>query len=201
MVKLSLFGFSCPKKKHGWQALATFSTILLLTFPSVSASSAQTLSFAVQPVLSEAKTRAAYAPLVKYLEQEAGVKITIKTMPNFMAYWDRVRRKEGYDMVLDAAHFTDYRASKYGYRVVAKIPDSVSYSLIVKTDNFVFEPAELTGKRIATLGTPSIGAARLSTMFPNPVRQPIVVEVRRRFQNAQGKQGRCCHNANSTGIT
>jgi len=135
------------------------------------------LELAIQPVLSEAKTKKAFKPLAEYLSKITGKTVVVKTMPNFMAYWDTVRRAKSYDLILDAAHFTDYRSKKYGFKVLAKIPDSVSYSLIVLAENFIFDPSELVGKRIATLGSPSIGAARLDALFPNPMRQPIIVEV------------------------
>lgn len=131
----------------------------------------------IQPVLSEARTRAAFAPFADYLSQISGRRVTIATRTNFLAYWDTVRKGTGYDLVLDAAHFTDYRVQKLGFTVLAKIPDSVSYSLVMRDDDPAFDPAELVGRRVATLGTPSIGAARLNAMFPNPVRQPIAVEV------------------------
>lgn len=135
------------------------------------------LELAVQPILSEAKTKKAFKPLADYISKITGKQVVVKTMPNFMAYWSTIRLADSYDLILDAAHFTDYRSKKLGYKILAKIPDTVSYSLIVMAENFVFDPAELIGKRIATLGTPSIGAARLNALFPNPMRQPITVEV------------------------
>jgi ABC-type phosphate/phosphonate transport system substrate-binding protein len=137
----------------------------------------QELVLAIQPILSEEKTRIAYQPLANYLQKVTGRKCTIKTTPNFLAYWSEVTRNRESMIYMDAAHFTAYRARKQGYHVLAKIPDAVSYSLIVNDSNLVFDPTELTAKRVATLGAPSIGAARLSGMFPNPVRQPIIVEV------------------------
>ena len=139
--------------------------------------SAAELRLAIQPVLSESRTRAAFTPLARYLEEKTGRKVTILTMPNFLSYWDLVRKPEQYDLSLDAAHFTDYRADKGNFEVLAKIPDFVSYSIVVRQENLVFEPSELIAKSIATLGAPSIGAARLNAMFPNPMRQPAMVEV------------------------
>jgi len=135
------------------------------------------LRLAIQPVLSESRTRAAFAPLADYLQKVTGRKVVIKTMPNFLSYWDLVRKPDQYDLSLDAAHFTDYRADKGDFEVLAKIPDFVSYSIVVRQENLVFEPSELTAKSIATLGAPSIGAARLNAMFPNPMRQPAMIEV------------------------
>jgi ABC-type phosphate/phosphonate transport system substrate-binding protein len=137
----------------------------------------QELVLAIQPILSESNTRKAYQPLANYIEKVTGRKCSIKTTPNFLAYWSEVTRSRENMIYVDAAHFTAYRARKQGYQVLAKVPDSVSYSLIVSDNNIIFDPTELTAKRVATLGAPSIGAARLNGMFPNPVRQPIIVEV------------------------
>lgn len=131
----------------------------------------------VQPILGEQQTKKAFQPLADYLGKIAAKKCVVRTSPNFLAYWDNVRKGGVYDLVLDAAHFTDYRAQKQGYEILAKVPDSVSYSLIVSDQNLVIDAGELIAKRIATLGVPSIGAARLNALFPNPTRQPLTVEV------------------------
>jgi hypothetical protein len=150
---------------------------LLAVVPAGAAAADNSLVLLIQPILSADRTKQAFQPLADYLERNADVRCVIATRPNFLAYWDTVRRRDAYDLVLDAAHFTDYRIRKMGFHVLAKIPDSVSYTLLVPDTNPVIDPMELVGKTIATLGPPSIGAARLSSMFPNPVRQPVIVEV------------------------
>ncbi len=150
--------------------------LLSITGLTVPANAAE-LRLAIQPILSESRTRAAFLPLAKYLEKKTGRKVQILTMPNFLSYWDLVRRPERYELSLDAAHFTDYRADKGNYEVLAKIPEYVTYSIVVRQENLIFEPSELIAKSIATLGAPSIGAARLNAMFPNPMRQPQMIEV------------------------
>jgi ABC-type phosphate/phosphonate transport system substrate-binding protein len=135
------------------------------------------LVLAVQPVLSEAQTKKAFEPLARYLSRATGEPVTVKTWPNFMAYWSDMLHDPQNTLYFDAAHFTAYRASKFHDHVLAKVPATVSYSLIVRDDKIVFDPSELTGKTVATLGAPSIGAARLNGMFPNPSRQPIMIEV------------------------
>lgn len=151
---------------------------LVLSFwnvPAIAANGDCTLG--VQPILSEQQTKKAFQPLADYLGKAASITCVVRTSPNFMAYWDGVRKGGVYDMALDEAHFTDYRAQKQGWEVLAKIPDTVSYSLIVSDLSGVTDAGELIAKRVATLGAPSIGAARLNALFPNPTRQPITVEV------------------------
>ena len=134
------------------------------------------LVFIIQPILNEEQTKRAYQPLADYLGKIAGKRVVIRTLPNFVAYWEVMRLSNAYDLVLDAAHFTDYRAKKLGFKVLAKIPDTVSYSLIVGAGALVIDPIELIGKTVATPGAPSVGAARLNAMYPNPVRQPVIVD-------------------------
>ena len=134
------------------------------------------LVFIIQPILNEEQTKRAYQPLADYLGKIAGKRVVIRTLPNFVAYWEVMRLSNAYDLVLDAAHFTDYRAKKLGFKVLAKIPDTVSYSLIVGAGALVIDPSELIGKTVATPGAPSVGAARLNAMYPNPVRQPVIVD-------------------------
>ena len=150
---------------------------LLLLKTDIAAAANDELVLMVQPILSEEKTIKAFQPLADYITKLTGKKCVVRAMPNFFAYWDIIRRTGSYDLVLDAAHFTDYRARKMNFEILAKIPDTVSYSLIVPENTLIFDPIELMGKTVATLGPPSIGAARLSAMFPNPMRQPIMVEV------------------------
>jgi hypothetical protein len=147
---------------------------LMCTAPAMAA---EPLTLLVQPILSEEQTRKAFVPLCEFIAQHTKRDCQIQTSPNFLAYWDTIRRNKGYDLALDAAHFTDYRVQKHGFQILAKVPDSVSYSLIAPGDALVIEPDELIGKTIATLGPPSIGAARLNAMYPNPSRQPGILNV------------------------
>jgi len=82
------------------------------------------------------------------------------------------KKKKGFDLVLDAAHFTDYRIKTQGYTVLAKLPDTVSFSIVTGEDSFILDPEELIGLRLSTMHSPSLGSLRLETLFPNPMRIP-----------------------------
>jgi hypothetical protein len=153
---------------------ATF--ILLITLGIVAESHAAEYSLAIQPILPQDELKKDFKPLADYLSQETGHTITISTQRNFLYYWTKMRKREkGFDLVLDAAHFTDYRIKKQGYTVLAKMPDTVSFSIVTSEDNFIMEPEELIGLRIATMPSPSLGSLRLEELFPNPMRIPIYV--------------------------
>ncbi len=147
-----------------------------LLFGGTANSVADTFSVAVQPILPPKATKAAYTPLMNYLGKKTGHKFELVTSPNFLSYWQEMKKGK-YHMILDAAHLADYRAQKMGYKVLAKVLDVVSFTLVTGEDVFAFEPEELVGKRIASLASPSRGALTLDEFFKNPIRQPILVEV------------------------
>lgn len=129
-----------------------------------------------QPLPADERTVHSYEPLARYLETLIGRRWAIETPGTFTGYWSVLRRKN-YDLALDGPHFTDYRTQKFGFVVLAKLPDSASYSLIRRSEDRVVDPMQLVGRRIATLGMLSTGYARLSAIFPNPIRQPVLIEV------------------------
>ncbi len=140
------------------------------------ASKAAEYSLAIQPILPQEELKKRFQPLADYLSQETGQTITITTQRNFLFYWTKMRKKKkGFDLVLDAAHFTDYRIKTQGYTVLAKLPDTVSFSIVTSEDNFILDQEELIGLRVATLPSPSLGALRLEELFPNPVRTPFYI--------------------------
>jgi phosphonate transport system substrate-binding protein len=152
--------------------------ILLLTFSFQSSLQAdETLTLVIQPIFGMEKTRDAFQPLATYISKVTGKKVDIKTYPNFITYWNETKNGGSYDLILDAAHFTGYRAKELGFDILAKVQGTVSYSVVVPDSVLVFDIDELVGKRIATLGPPSMGAAKVSLLFDNPLRQPFIYET------------------------
>ncbi len=131
----------------------------------------------VQPIQSPEVTRASFQPLVDYLRNATGADIQLVTARNFVSYWQTMKKGEQYDLILDAAHFTDYRIQHMGYKPLAKVASVVSLSLVTDENHPVFEARELIGKPVALLSSPSMDAVRLAQLFPNPLRQPVVVRV------------------------
>lgn len=151
--------------------------IAIVTLLAAAHADAQVLRFAVQPILSERVTRKAFTPLARYIGRVLGEPCRLATNPNFLAYWQMMRKPHEYAFILDAAHFTDYRLTRLGYHLLVKEPGTVSYSLVARSSEMIFGPSNLIGERVATLGIPSMGAALLSRMFPHATRQPVIVAV------------------------
>ncbi len=141
------------------------------------AACARPLKLAVQPILSEQATRRAFTPLARYIGHIMGRHCVVAVSPNFLAYWQNMRRPHNYAFVLDAAHFTDFRLTHMGYHLLVREPGTQSYSLVVRSSEMVFGPSDLIGLPVATLGVPSMGAALLDRLFPHATRQPITIDV------------------------
>jgi len=148
---------------------------LILNF-FIGTSYAEPLNLIVQPILDPKRSMDFYKPLATYLSQTTGEDIRIIAAVNFAAYWEIMKKGKDYDIIMDAAHFTDFRRERLGYTILAKVPDTVSYSLVTKEEELILEPEELIGRRIATMSSPGLGGIRLNQLFPNPLRQPIIVE-------------------------
>ena len=137
---------------------------------------AEVYHFAVHPILPQREIKAAYTPLAEYLSAKTGHTLQLHTTSNYVSFWQEMK-KGRYDIILDAAHITDYRIQKMNYKVFAKFMDVVSFALVTREDLLIFEPVQLVGKRVASLPAPSRGGLALDNFFPNPMRQPRIVEV------------------------
>ncbi len=160
--------FSCAFKK---KALITTMIFSLLVSTNCFADH---YNFIVQPIFKPNKIKQIYAPLVRYLNKKTGHTFKVTTANSFISYWEKMKKGQ-FDLILDAAHFTDYRIKNMHYTVLAKIPDTVSFSLITHGDEFILDLNELVGKSVVTLPPPSLGSVRLAQMFTNPMRQPIIL--------------------------
>jgi len=147
-----------------------------VNFGSAVAESDKPLTLLLQPLPREEMSADSFQPLADYLAKQTDRSFEIHTPPNFPAYWEAVRRYQ-YDLAFDAPPFADYRIHKLGFTVLVKTPDTASYSLVMRDGARSRDPTSLVGKRVATLGLTSIGTLRLNALFPNPYRQPMIVEV------------------------
>jgi len=159
-------------------------SVLLLLLLTGSAQAA-TYTFVVQPILPPDRTVKAFTPLTDYLSKQTGHTIKLVTSLNFLSYWQNMKKPGKYDFILDAAHLTDYRLKRMNFKVLAKRADAVSYTLVAGEEAAIIEPEELIGKSLATIGSPSLGMLRLEEMFPNPLRQPVIIEVDNSLDSVQ----------------
>lgn len=135
------------------------------------------LTLVIQPSTGEPMSVQAHRALANYLMEVTGERVVVMAPPNFLAHWETIRRNKNVDLVLDDAHFTDYRVDRSNFHVLVKAPGAMSYSLVTARGTRLKDPLLLTGKKVASFGPPSIGAARLNAMFPNPSRRPSIIDI------------------------
>lgn len=154
-----------------------YKTLILLALFICADVSAKEYTLSIQPILSKKSVMESYQPLADYLSKQTGHKIKIKAYRNFFTYWQKMKKMKDFDFVLDAAHFTDYRIHTNNYTVLAKIPNTVSFSLVTDDETLIFDKDDLVLKKIASMTSPGLGGIRLYEMFQNPTRLPIQVTV------------------------
>ena len=133
-------------------------------------------NFIVQPIHSPAKMKEIYQPMADYLNKETGHTFNIVTAKSFISYWAKMKKGQ-YDLILDAAHFTDYRIKRMNYTILAKMPKTQSFSLITHENERLADYKKLIGKKLITLPSPSLGSMHLAKMFPNPAQQPNITNT------------------------
>ena len=156
--------------------LPRLATCALASLLSTSAL-AESYTLATPPLLSQIEQKRQYGPLASYLSAATGEDIQHLTSVNYISYWERMRQDRYYDLVLDGAHLVDFRIKKLKHIPIAKVTNVLSYSFVTAPKTQVFDTSELVGKPVAGLPAPSLGAVQLLNLFPNPVRQPLLVQV------------------------
>ncbi len=116
-----------------------------------------------------------FTPLAKYLEKATGEKITLICENNYLASWQRLLRRPAPDLAIQPPHIASYLISIKGYRPLARVDGVVSFSVVTTGDDLIFDTKELIGKRVAALGSPSLGAILMNNLYSNPIRQPVFV--------------------------
>ena len=147
-----------------------------LTLGSAAAQAQDALELAIAPFLPESELAEAYTPFAEHLSSEIGQPVELKLYPSYLAFWEATRSgSNDYDIVLDAAPVTDFRAQRQNWRVIARFDGEVTQSLVTREDDLVFSPTELVNEPVAVQPSPSVSALVLYQLFPNPVQQPRLV--------------------------
>jgi ABC-type phosphate/phosphonate transport system substrate-binding protein len=142
-----------------------------------SAAHAEQFDLVVQSQVHGDDTAIAFAPLAEYLSEASGHELTLRVPDNALAHWQAMGRGDAYHLVLDEGHFTDYRVRRLDYQVLAKIAGVSGFSVVTGPATVFVEPDELYGEPVASPAPPSLAALRLTELFPDPIRAPVLVEV------------------------
>jgi ABC transporter, phosphonate, periplasmic substrate-binding protein len=136
--------------------------------------SSYALTLAVEPNYAPEDAKKIYAPLAAYLSKATKQKVEVVVSSSFNFYWSDLRANKGYDLVFEQAHFTDYRARKFGYVPLVRTAEKASFALLVQNPLPHNTPSDLVGKGVVTMGAPSLAYALLLDYYKNPMQQPEI---------------------------
>ncbi|MCB1741052.1 MAG: phosphate/phosphite/phosphonate ABC transporter substrate-binding protein [Gammaproteobacteria bacterium] len=119
------------------------------------------LSFGIVPQQAAAKLARTWTPVMQYLEQETGLRISFKTAPTIPAFEERLAQGE-YDFAyMNPYHFTVFNRAP-GYHAVARARDKLIQGiLVVSKDSPITRIEQLDG---ATLAFPAPAAFAASVL-------------------------------------
>ena len=159
------------KRRTGLAVLA----LALLGAPAVAAN--QTLRFEVGLPGSRAALEQAFLPLARYLTQRTRTPVDLHVSSGALATWESARGGAQPGIALDEAHVAGYRIGRQGYRVAAKLPGTVRFSVVTGPGRLVIDKELLAGLGVASLPAPRLGALRQLALYADPVRLPVLLAV------------------------
>jgi ABC-type phosphate/phosphonate transport system substrate-binding protein len=148
---------------------AVWPMVLMFGASSVSA---DTFTLAVEPAYPSDQVQEVYRPLAEYLAKSTGHSFKIVSPRNYHFYWRDIRQNAAVDFVFEEAHFTEFRARRFGFTPLVRKIEPSSYAIIADPEYSERGLDGLVGRRIATMPSPSLGFALLAEFFKNPVSQP-----------------------------
>lgn len=150
---------------------------LLLLLLLANTGHAATYTLAIEPSDSSSRLQQLYRPLADYLSHATGETFQIQLAPNYLAYWQRVKKGGAYDFIIDSAHLTDYRIQHQHFVPLMRGAGDVSFSVVTLKKSAGVKAEALVGKNVACLGPPSLPYLLFHKVYPNPLRQPKLVAV------------------------
>jgi ABC-type phosphate/phosphonate transport system substrate-binding protein len=124
-----------------------------------------------------------YGPLASHLTKLLGENVIYRHPNNWLEY-QRDLRKGVYDIVFDGPHFVSWRVAHLQHDVLVKLPGSLEFVVAVYQDtDEINNLQDLIGKKVCAIPPPNLAALTLMDQFKNPVRQPVIWDVRGGFMN------------------
>lgn len=135
------------------------------------------LVFGAPPRESYAREIEVYQPLVDYLSKITGRSITYRFADNWLAY-SKNMASGAYDIVFDGPAFNGWRAERLRHMPLVKLPENFVFVVIIKADDDRTRTvSDLAGRLVCAHAPPNLGTLTLLSLFQNPARQPVIVEI------------------------
>lgn len=147
-------------------------------FSAVPLAAAKDLVLTSPPRESEQKAREIFQPIADYLARVLGQPVTFRYSDNWLSYQSEMQ-KDMYDIVFDGPHFVSYRTIKYRHAPLVKLPGKFVFVLIAKKENQRINRVEdVYGRVLCAPAPPNLAALTILSQYPNPSRQPVLVDTK-----------------------
>lgn len=149
---------------------------LVVAFAMASTSAAHAADFrvTVEPSFPRQQAVEVYQPLLDYLAEATGHTFELHVPGNYHALWREIRADTAVDFAFEEAHFTEYRATRYGFSPLVRTIEPTRFSLIAMPHIADGGTQGLIGYRVVSMPAPSLGSATLGEVYPNPIAQPEI---------------------------
>jgi len=118
-----------------------------------------------------------YGPIAEFLTKTLGQPVVYQHPGNWLTYVSKMQRDE-YDLVFDGPHFVSFRIAKFQHRPLVKLPGQLLFVVITRRDNqAVTELNDLAGRPVCGHAPPNLATLTLQAQYPNPTRQPRILET------------------------
>lgn len=155
----------------------SFALGMALFAGSVSAYGSQ-YTFSAPPRGAADKEAQVYKPIAEYLSRVTGKTIVYKHPGDWLTYQNDMRTG-AYDIVFDGPHFVSWRMARVQHEPLVSLPGKLAFVVVTGKDNQRLQSIEdLAGRAVCGLAPPNLATLSLYSLFPNPVRQPVVTEVK-----------------------
>ncbi len=135
------------------------------------------LILTASPMESAEAAQTLYAPLASHLEALLGEPVVFEHPRDWLTY-QRNLRDDRYDLVFDDPHLVSWRIDHSHHRPLVKLPSPLQFYVVKRAGNAkVGHLRELASRAVCALAPPHLGTVLLYQSFPNPVRQPRIVEI------------------------
>ncbi len=157
---------------------ATLAADALASEKSRTAINEATLIFAAPPRENPLVGEAKYGPVADYLTKVLNKKVVYRHPGTWGVYRTEMLKGE-YDIIFDGPHFNSYRAEKLKHNILVKIPIRHEFVVIVKKGKKHYSGIDLlAGRTFCTHAPPNLGTLTLLSQFPNPSRQPAIINTK-----------------------
>lgn len=130
------------------------------------------------PRESEQKAREIFQPIADYLTGVLGQPVKFRYSDNWLTYQSEMQ-KDVYDIVFDGPHFVSYRMAKHQHVPLVKLPGKFVFVIITQKDNARINKVEdVHGRMMCAPAPPNLATLTALSQYPNPSRQPLLVDTK-----------------------